>query len=185
MLSSELAGWGRKGDVDFAVIVENFRQQVHRWLYAAVGPGADLDELTQCVFIRAFSRWGRFDPTRGSFCTWLHKITHNVAMSSLRQRNRAPESLDALAEDEAPTCAGPAEEYAKKALCERLLVRLAALDSRRRHAFLAHHLRGLTWPEVAAEMECCEHSARNWSAEAAEELRRGLSEDGPDGVGVR
>jgi hypothetical protein len=35
-------------------------------------------------------------------------------------------------------------------------------------------VRGLTWDDLALEMHCCEHSARNWSAMAAEELRAAL-----------
>jgi len=174
MLGSELAGGGRKGEVDFAVIIENFRQQVHRWLYAVIGPGADLEELTQCVFYRAYSRWGRFDPAKGSFCTWLHRITHNVAVSSLRQRNRAPESLDAMTEDEAPTCAGPEEEYEVKAQRERLYERIDALPPRQRHAFLGRTVRDLSWRELAHEMGCCLRTAHYRYAQAVTTLRREL-----------
>jgi DNA-directed RNA polymerase specialized sigma24 family protein len=36
-----------------------------------------------------------FDPTRGPFCAWLHKVVKNVALYELRKRNRFPcEQLD-------------------------------------------------------------------------------------------
>jgi RNA polymerase sigma-70 factor (ECF subfamily) len=174
MSDGELVGGILKGLVDFAVLMDRFQQQVHRWIYAVVGPGADYEELTQCVFFRAYKRLDRFDPAKGSLCTWLHRITHNVAVSFLRQRNRAPDSLDAMTEDEAPTCSGPVEEYAVKALRERLYRAIQKLAPRRRHAFVGHHVRGLTWEEVAAEMDCCEHTARILSAQAAEQLRKEL-----------
>ena len=174
MRDSDLVGRIRSGETDFAVVMDDFRQQVHRWLYAMVGPGSDLEELTECAFIRAYSRLGRFDPTKGSFVTWLHTITHNVAVSFLRQRNHAPASLDAMTEEQGPTCAGPAELYEAKVRWETLQWAISRLDPLQRHAFVGHHLRGLTWEQVAAEMHCCEHSARNWSALAAEELRAAL-----------
>ena len=174
MRDSDLVGRIRSGETDYAVVMDDFRQQVHRWLYAMVGPGSDLEELTECVFIRAYSRLGRFDPTKGSFVTWLHTITHNVAVSFLRQRNHAPASLDAMTEEQGPTCAGPAELYEAKVRRERLQQAIGRLDPLKRHAFVGHHLRDLTWEQVAAEMHCCEHSARNWSALAAEELRAAL-----------
>ena len=174
MRDSDLVGRIRSGETDYAVVMDDFRQQVHRWLYAMVGPGTDLEELTECVFIRAYSRLGRFNPAKGSFCTWLHTMTHNVAVSFLRQRNNAPESLDAMTEDQGPTCAGPAELYEARARWERLQQAIGRLDPRKRHAFVGHHLRSLSWEQVAAEMDCCEHSARNWAAMAAEELREAL-----------
>jgi len=44
--------------------------KVHRWLYAMVGPGSDLEELTSACSSGPYSRLGRFDPTKGSFSTW-------------------------------------------------------------------------------------------------------------------
>jgi len=174
MLGSELVGRVIKGEVDFAVVIENFRQQVHRWLYAVVGPGADMEELTERVFIRAFSRLGRFDPTRGSFCTWLHRITHNEVVSYLRQRNRAPDSLDAMTEEQGPTCAGPAELYEAKARRERLRECIDALTPHERHAFLGRTLRHLPWQELADEMGCCLRAAHYWYAQAVAKLRKEL-----------
>jgi RNA polymerase sigma-70 factor (ECF subfamily) len=163
-----------KGEVDFAVLFENYRQQVHRWLYAVVGPGTDLEELTERVFYRAYFRRDLFDPTRGSFGTWLHRITYNEAMSFLRQRNRAPESLDAMTEDEAPTCAGPEEEYELKAQRERLYERIDALPPRQRHAFLGRTLRDLPWQELADELGCCLRTAHYLYARAVTTLRKEL-----------
>ena len=174
MRDSDLVGRIRSGETDYAVVMDDFRQQVHRWLYAMVGPGTDLEELTECVFIRAYSHLGQFKPAKGSFCTGLHTITHNVAVSFLRQRNHAPDSLDAMTEEQGPTCAGPAELYEARARWERLQQAIGRLDPRKRHAFVGHHLRNLSWDRVAAEMDCCEHSARNWAAMAAEELREAL-----------
>ena len=58
MRDSDLVGRIRSGETDFAVVMDDFRQQVHRWLYAMVGPGSDLEELTECVFIRAYRSLG-------------------------------------------------------------------------------------------------------------------------------
>ena len=174
MSGSGLAGGGTEGEADFAAAFESFRQQVRRWLYAVVGPGSDLEELTECVFFRAYRRRGRFDPARGSFGTWLHRITHNVAVSFLRQRNRAPESLDAMTEDEAPTCAGPAEEYEVKAQGERLYEKIDALPPKQRHAFLGRTVRDLSWRELADEMDCCLRTAHYWYTQAITTLRREL-----------
>ena len=174
MLDTELVLGVMKGKVDYAVLMENFRQQVHRWLYAVVGPGADLEELTERVFIRAHSRLGQYEPAKGSFGAWLHTITHNVAVSFLRERNRAPESLDAMTEDEAPTCAGPSEQHEAAEARARLYRRIDELDPRERHAFIGRHVRRLSWRKLAAEMGCCLRSAHYWVARAIAKLRKEL-----------
>jgi RNA polymerase sigma-70 factor (ECF subfamily) len=123
---------------------------------------------------RVFDRLDRFDPTKGSLCTWLFSIAHNVAVSFLRKRNRRLESLDAMDEDEAPTCAGPEELHDARERRTRLRRCVADLDPRERHALIGRHVRRLSWRKLAAEMGCCIRSAHNWLARAVKKLQKEL-----------
>ena len=174
MLDSELVHGIQKGQIDYAVLVHRFEHPVCHWIGALVGNSADAEELTECVFIRVYNRLDRYDPAKGSLYTWLHTISHNVAVSFLRKRNRAPASLDAMSEDEAPTVAGPEEEHEVQARRTRLRGLVRDLGPKERHALIGHFVRGLTWPELAVEMDCCEHSARNWAYQAVKELKKEL-----------
>ena len=174
MLDSELVLGILKGQIDYAVLVHRFERVVCHWIRALVGNAADAEELTECVFIRVYDRLERYDPTKGSLYTWLHTISHNVAVSFLRKRNRALPSLDAMSEDEAPTVAGPDELHEARERRTRLRGLVRDLESKERHALIGHFVRGLTWPELAVELGVCERSARNWAYQAIDELKKEL-----------
>lgn len=151
MLDGEPAGGGMEGEADYAVVVQRYRQAVRHWLYAMVGPGVDLDDMCQCVFIRAYSRRGRFDPKRGSLTAWLRTISHNVAVSFLRSRKHQPDSLDAMTETTGPSCAGPDEEHEAWA---RTLEQLDRLTPEERDVVILRVLLHLPWAEIAEEQNC-------------------------------
>jgi RNA polymerase sigma-70 factor (ECF subfamily) len=161
-----------KGTLDYALLVKRFERAVRHKVFALVRNAADADEVTECVFERVYPRLDRFDSTKGSLCTWLFTIAHNVAVSFLRQRNRRLESLDAMEEDEGPTCAGPEESHDARERRTRLRRCIADMDPRERHAFVGRHLRHLPWRQLAAEMHCCIRSAHNWLARAVEKLQK-------------
>jgi RNA polymerase sigma-70 factor (ECF subfamily) len=174
MSDGELVGGIMKGILDFAVLIERFNRAVYHWAYALVGNAADAEEVTECVFVRVHDRLAQYDATKGSLCTWLYHISHNMAVSFLRQRNRRLPSLDAMGEDEAPMVAGPEELHDARERRTRLRRLVRDLEPKQRHALIGHFVRGLTWEEVAAEMDCCEHSARIWAFEAIEILKKEL-----------
>ena len=174
MLDSELVHGIMQGQVDYAVLVHRFEHPVCHWIRALVGNSADAEEVTECLFTRVYERLDRYDPTKGSLYTWLHTIAHNMAVSFLRKRNRAPASLDAMTEDEAPTVVGPEEMHDARERWTRLRRLVRDLESKKRHAFLGHFVRGLKWTELAAEMDCCERSVRGWAYDAIAELKKEL-----------
>jgi RNA polymerase sigma-70 factor (ECF subfamily) len=174
MLDSELVGGVMEGKVDFAVLEHGYERRVYRWLYAMVRNAADAEELTECVFVRVFDRLGRYNPERGSLCAWLHSITHNVAVSFLRKRNRAPESLDAMTEAEAPSVAGPDELHEARQRRARLHRLVDGLKPLERRALTGFYVRGESWHDVAAELGCTERSARYRALNAVTRLRAEL-----------
>ncbi len=174
MSDSELVGGVMEGKVDFAVLMQRFERRVHRWLYDLVRNAALADEMTECVFLRANDRLDRFDPAKSSFCTWLHTIAHNLAMSYFRQLKHEPESLDAMDEDDAPTVAGPAELYEAKQQRTRLRRAVRKLESMKRRALLGFAVKGKPWRVIAAELRCTERKARYLAMAAVTELREKL-----------
>jgi RNA polymerase sigma-70 factor (ECF subfamily) len=50
-----------------------------------LGSAEAAEELTQDVFLAAWRKAARFDPTRGRLSTWLMTIAHNLAVDRLRR----------------------------------------------------------------------------------------------------
>jgi RNA polymerase sigma-70 factor (ECF subfamily) len=123
---------------------------VRRLLTSVVGPAADLDDLTQEVFLQVHRSLGRF--RRDSrFSTWLHRVTVNTAISHLRRpRGRAwptePATLDTLAVERGADAHGT---FVGREMVRRLYRILDGLTPKRRAAYALFEIEGRSISEVA------------------------------------
>jgi len=174
MPDSELVVGVIEGRIDFAELRRRFEHVVFGGIFRLVKNRPDAEELTQRVFVRVFEWLGRFDPRRASFRTWLYEITTSIVMDYFRARKRAPESLDAMAETQLPTVAGPAEHFEARRKRTELARALRRLSPIERGSFFGFRVRHLPWKMVAAELGCTERAAQYHCEVALRKLRRWL-----------
>jgi DNA-directed RNA polymerase specialized sigma subunit len=85
---SQIVARCQEGDPSaFRLLVERHVSGVHRHLSLLVGPGPEIDDLVQLVFLNIFQSIGRFRG-QSAFSTWLFRITINVARQEIRVRAR-------------------------------------------------------------------------------------------------
>lgn len=137
-----------KGTIDFKVFWDEYWDRVYQWLRKMVGNADDAEDLTVCVFARAWQRLGRYEATKSSLCTWLHLMTTTVAISSRRKRRFPTVSLDLLVGKREPTCAGPEAAHARAELWRAV----DELPEPERTVLSAHFHDGLTLAEVARRL---------------------------------
>ncbi len=78
----------QRGDQDaFRELFEEYVSGVYRHLNLLIGPGPDVDDLVQLVFLNIFNSIKRFRG-QSAFSTWLFRITVNVARQEIRVRGR-------------------------------------------------------------------------------------------------
>ncbi|NLN62503.1 MAG: RNA polymerase sigma factor [Myxococcales bacterium] len=88
----------REGDAAaFRELFERHVHGVHRHLSLLMGPGEDVDDLVQLVFLNVFQSICRFQG-KSAFSTWLFRITLNVARQEIRSRGRQRRLNAAVAE---------------------------------------------------------------------------------------
>jgi RNA polymerase sigma-70 factor (ECF subfamily) len=105
------------------------------------------EELTQDVFLTAWRKAARFDPSRGRLSTWLMTIAHNLAIDRLRRETGVSRPTLVFV-DEVPDAPGLDEE---DALMERdaALRAIASLSAAERELIARAYFRGLTAREIS------------------------------------
>jgi RNA polymerase sigma factor (sigma-70 family) len=136
------------GDDDaLRALYERFGRSVYGMGLRLLGSREAAEELTQDVFLTAWRKAARFDPTRGRLSTWLMTIAHNLAVDRLRRETGVTRPTLVLV-DEVPDAPGIDEEAV---LMERdaAMRALASLGSAERRLVLRAYFRGQTAREIS------------------------------------
>jgi len=133
---------------------------------------ADLDDLVQETFIRAFRAVARF---RGQcrFRTWLLTIGGNVLKDAARRAKRS--RAVPLGEDVRATDGDPHERAVAGEAEARLREGLERLSRMQRAVFLLRAQQGLEYEEIAAALETSPGAARVHYHHAVKRLKEYLS----------
>jgi len=85
--SSESAASHANAALTVAQLYEQFKRPIHSYIYRLLGNQEDADDVTQEVFVRAYTSWqGLYERERLS--PWLYRIATNLCVDMLRRRKR-------------------------------------------------------------------------------------------------
>ncbi|MFO8072895.1 MAG: sigma-70 family RNA polymerase sigma factor [Polyangia bacterium] len=122
---------------------------VHRHLCVLIGPGEDVDDLIQLVFLNVFQSIGRFKG-RSAFSTWLFRITVNVARQEIRQRKRR-RRLDAAVHEVSEVRGAGTSRDPEKQLSEwqEIYDVLDRLPPKKRETYVLYTYEGFSLSDIA------------------------------------
>lgn len=148
ILELTLVDRARRGDAEaFAVLCEGYRERVWR-IACSVSQGADAEDLTQEIFVRAFKGIGRFQG-EASFETWLCRIAINLAHDYLKSAWKRRVLLWERPEDFRPSEACPIGLAEQRETARRVRREVAALPEAQRVPIWLHYFEGINLAEVA------------------------------------
>src|SRR5438132_14110192 len=152
-----IAAWQGGDEQAAAELVRRHARALARFLAAAGAPEADLDDLVQETFIRAFRSLARF---RGQcqFRTWLLTIGGNVLKDAARRAGRA--RVVPLDTELRATDGDPHERTVAGELARRLQQGLASLPRMQRDVFLLRAQQGMDYDDIAAALGTSPGAAR-------------------------
>jgi RNA polymerase sigma factor (sigma-70 family) len=151
----------------FEELVREHGAVVMRVCRAVLAP-ADADDAWSETFLAAMRAYPRLRPDsneRG----WLVTIAHRKAIDHVRSRSRRAEPA-ADVPDRGVTDPEPADDELRAAV--------AALSDRQRAAVVLHHVAGLPYADVAAEIGGTAAAARRAAADGIARLRAVVDADG-------
>ena len=78
----------------YAALVDRYKRGITNFIAASVRSQADVADLAQETFIRAYAHLGTFNPSLGKFSTWIYHIARNVVRTHLGKSLRRPQTQD-------------------------------------------------------------------------------------------
>ncbi len=116
------------------------------------------EELVQEVFFRAWKQAGAYREGKGSYATWLLRITHNMAIDEIRKRQRRPQRADLEDPVEAIVNIVDGDRTVEDhawigTLREEMVSALGTLPANQRAPIELAYFRGLTQREVAETLD--------------------------------
>lgn len=160
---------------DFAALYERLAPSLYAWAALRIHPSyrahLDPEDIVQDVWWRAMDAYGRFDPAKGSFRTWIFRIATNALTDGYRRlatRGRIPTALERARAQVLPNeLIAQGTSISHKAAREeditRLLAALEKLDRDERTLFAHCALEGLSAEDVAPLLGIgAEAAAKRW-----------------------
>ena len=160
-------------------VVRTHSARVYRLAYRLTGDRHDAEDLTQEVFVRVFRSLSSYTP--GTFEGWLHRITTNLFLDSVRRKSKI--RFEGLADDAAERLPGreptPAQIYFDTHLDADIESALAALAPEFRAAVVLCDIEGLSYEEIAATLGVKLGTVRSRIHRGRSQLRAALAHRAP------
>ena len=150
-LMDQLAGQEEVGAA-LSALYDRYSRTVFGVGMKLLGDRSSAEELVQEVFLKVWRSSYTFDSSRGSFSTWLYRVTRNLASDSYRKRTRRVD----LVSDKDPfilatrdSSPGPQEIVDDSWLSWRISRALEELDAPHREVIELAYYQGLSQREIS------------------------------------
>jgi RNA polymerase sigma-70 factor (ECF subfamily) len=171
--------------VDIEHLYRLHARTVARWAARLGGPGTDVEDVVQEVFLVANRRLRTFTGD-GRVTTWLFRATANVAAAARRKR-RLARWFGATTEVEASGmgAAGPSpgDALEQRQQAAQVYRALDALPERMRRVLVLFEMEGLSTPEIAELTGARVATVRVWLFRARAKFQEHYQAAGDDGQG--
>lgn len=186
MTEQELVLRAQRGDQDaFAQLVEANQNKIYALALRMSGHPEDAADLAQEAFLRAWRSLPSFQGD-SSFATWLYRLTSNLCIDFLRQekRKRAAVTVTSLDEEESSAVDvpdhrfTPQNELERKELQQAVGKAILLLSDEHRQVLVLRELEGLSYSEIAQQLDLEEGTVKSRIARARISLKNILLKDG-------
>lgn len=159
-----------RGDGEaFTRLYDMYMERVYRYVSYRVGIVADVEDLTQEVFLRAWNSIRGYQP-RKPFLAWLFTIAHNLVIDYYRKKGRQLE----VTLDDLPLSTGGAEDPEMEEMVDRDTVRrmIANLSGDEQQVLMLRFVEGLDHSAVATAIGKSQGAVRVIQLRALRRLRQ-------------
>ena len=183
MEERELIRLAQAGDLQaFEQLVKGWREQVFRIARQIVGEEEGAKDVAQMVFIRLWQVLRRYREG-GSFASYLHRITVNLAIDFCREQSRraTAESWDPAGMDALPSLPAGLDQSPSPGELQKIFEILSRrLSPKQRAAFVLREIEGIPTEEVSEILGMRQSTIRTHVQEARRILQESLRRLDPE-----
>ena len=170
----------------FEELVERYQHRLVGIMNHLVGNKEEAEDLAQEVFLRVYRARKKYRP-RSKFSTWVFTIANNLALNSLRAKQRRPvvpllSPQDSGAMGTGPQGqmvpdprTGPMQKVQKVELADRIRAALDGLNERQKMAVVLNKFEDMNYAEIAEVMALTTKAVKSLLSRARMNLRAALT----------
>lgn len=151
-----LAGQVARGDsAALEALYDRHASMVLGLLFKVIGDRASAEDVLQETFWRVWKNASAYEPTRGTFTSWLFRIARNLAIDTHRRANARPQAIPDMGDadsvlDQIPDPETNVAEQAQSNLKNRQVRNaIASLPRQQRQVIELAYFYGMTRQEIA------------------------------------
>src|SRR5262245_47273808 len=171
----------------FSELVDRFQHRLVGVMHHLLNNAEEAEDLAQEVFMRVYRTRKKYTP-KAKFSTWLFTIANNLALNTLRNRQRKPiVALDV--HDSGPLGPRPAEQLVhnyrdaapstslqQAELTARIRLALGKLNDRQQMAVILNKFEDMGYAEIAEVMGLTSKAVKSLLSRARARLREELKD---------
>jgi RNA polymerase sigma-70 factor, ECF subfamily len=176
-LMDQLAGQEEVGAA-LSALYDRYSRTVFGVGMKLLGDRSSAEELVQEVFLKVWRSSHTFDSSRGSFSTWLYRVTRNLASDSYRKRTRRVDLVpdkDPFISATRDSSPGPQEIVDDSWLSWRMSRALEGLGAAHREVIELAYFQGLSQREISRRTGVPLGTVKTRTSSAMKRLRAGLA----------
>lgn len=169
----------------FEELVERYQHRLVAIMLHLVGNPEEAEDLAQEVFLRVYRARKKYRP-QSKFSTWLFTIANNLALNSLRTKQRKPavslsagqsRGMDSRSQEHLvpDPGTGPMQRVQKQELAKRIQEALDTLNERQRMAVVLNKFEDMNYAEIAEVMGLTTKAVKSLLSRARMNLRAALT----------
>ena len=169
----KLVALAKAGDqAAFGVVYEEFLNPIFRFIVMQVRDQVEAEDLTQDVFVKAFSRLGQFIDQGHNFSAWLYQIARTTTLDWFKKKklvivDRPEEVFGAI---ESPH-GNPLVLALNRENQESLTRALEKLGHNDREVLVLYYVSDLNYAEIAEVLQISEEAVRQRKSRGLKALR--------------
>ena len=151
----------QNGDLPaFNLIVDQWKDKIHRFAYRFLMDSDDANEITQKTFIKAYQKIDTLDEP-GKFSPWIYRVANNLCIDELRRSGR--NRMDSVADwsEHESESKSPHKHLEKNELSELLQKALMTLPDEQRVVVVMKQYEGFTFREISEILQQPENTIKS------------------------